>query len=230
MPRHLAIGDIHGCFQALTTLMDFAELRPDDQLITLGDYVDRGPNSYAVLDWLIYHHQQGRLIPLKGNHEVMMLASREHLESFDSWLACGGQQTLQSYSPFDGDDPGSLADIPQTHWDFLENDLRSYYEIETHFFVHANAYPEVPLADQPENVLFWQSYNNPPRHISGKIMVCGHTSQRSGMPKTNGEAICIDTRAYGRGWLSCLEIETGIVYQAKQDGETRKLYPDEYEN
>ena len=53
--RHLAVGDIHGCFKALTTLAAFVPFRADDVLITLGDYVDRGPDSYAVLDWLIAH-------------------------------------------------------------------------------------------------------------------------------------------------------------------------------
>jgi len=51
--RHLAIGDIHGCINALTTLLGLVGLRNDDTIITLGDYVDRGPDSRAVLDLII---------------------------------------------------------------------------------------------------------------------------------------------------------------------------------
>ena len=57
--RHLAIGDIHGCFRALTTLEAFVPFRDEDTLITLGDYVDRGPNSCAVLDWLVARRAEG---------------------------------------------------------------------------------------------------------------------------------------------------------------------------
>jgi serine/threonine protein phosphatase 1 len=58
--RHLAVGDIHGCFTALATLADFLPFQPDDLLITLGDYVDRGPDSYAVLDWVVAQARRGR--------------------------------------------------------------------------------------------------------------------------------------------------------------------------
>ena len=60
--RHLAVGDIHGCFKALTTLATLVPFREDDVVITLGDYVNRGPNSCGVLDWLIRYRDKGRLI------------------------------------------------------------------------------------------------------------------------------------------------------------------------
>ena len=150
--RYLAIGDIHGCFTALTTLAEFAAFRPDDILITLGDYIDRGPNSFAVLDWLIDYARNGQLIPLRGNHEILMLKARENETELSSWLKYGGDATLKSYSPFS--ESGRLADVPDKHWDFLENQTKPWFEIDTHFFVHANAFASLPLAEQPDMMLY----------------------------------------------------------------------------
>lgn len=222
--RYLAIGDIHGCFKALTTLAESVPIKPDDIVITLGDYVNRGPNSCAVLDWLIARHRQGTLIALRGNHEVMMMQARADDDAFRTWLKCGGDATLASYSPFD--DCGRLVDVLDSHWDFLENHTHKFLETDTHFFVHANAYAELPLAEQPDFMLFWESFNDPPPHESGKIMVCGHTSQKSGQPRNIGHAVCIDTWACGRGWLTCLDVASGQYWQADQQGETRRGWLD----
>lgn len=226
MPRHLAIGDIHGCYDALRTLCDFVELRDDDVLVTLGDYVNRGPNACAVLDWLIHQQRTRILRPLRGNHEVMTLNALNSDEAYRRWLRCGGDLTLRSYAPFEGD-RGSLADIPDSHWEFIQHQLLPYFETPTHFFVHANADPDIPLEEQPEFMLYWEDYDDPPRHPSGKIMVCGHNSQKSGLPVTNGHAVCIDTWAWGTGWLTCLHAESGQIWQANQSGQTRKMWLDE---
>lgn len=89
MPRHLAIGDIHGCFNALETLSGFVGFRPDDVIITLGDYVDRGPNSYAVLDWLIDADTRYELKPLRGNHDIMMVNARDDAGAYETGSATG---------------------------------------------------------------------------------------------------------------------------------------------
>ena len=67
MPRHLAIGDIHGCIKSLTTLIDFVAPNAEDTIVTLGDYVDRGPDSRAVLDFIIELSQRHHLVALRGN-------------------------------------------------------------------------------------------------------------------------------------------------------------------
>ena len=216
MTRHFAIGDIHGCITALTTLVDFVELRADDTIVTLGDYVDRGPDSRAVMDFIINLGQTHQLVALRGNHEIMMLDAREKDSWLRPWLSYGGEETLQSYG-------GSFDDVPDTHIDFLENKLQPYYESETHIFVHANLAPDVALADQSDAALFWQKYKDPAPHSSGKTMVCGHTAQQSGMPLSNGHSVCIDTWAHGDGWLTCLEVGSGTVWQANEAGETRRF-------
>jgi serine/threonine protein phosphatase 1 len=223
--RYLAVGDIHGCYTALVTLAKCIPFTADDVIITLGDYVDRGPDSKAVLDWLIERQASGSLVALRGNHEVMMLQAREGSDAFKDWLSCGGDATLASYSA-----PGkeeNLSDILASHWEFVEAETRAWYQTATHFFVHANAYPECPLVDQPDYMLYWEPFGEPARHESGKIMVCGHTPQKTGKPLNLGHAVCIDTWAHGRGWLTCLDIASGRYWQANQQGETRENWLEE---
>ena len=226
MARHLAIGDIHGCIDALTSLVDFVEFRQDDTIITLGDYVDRGPNSRAVLDLVLELGKNHKLVPLRGNHEIMMLDSRQKKSWFHAWMTYGGDATLLSYSTSE-DEAGSFADVPDSHIDFLENSLVSYYECERYFFVHANVDAKIALDEQPDAALYWKKYDNPERHCSEKIMVCGHTAQLTGLPVSNAHSICIDTWAYGRGWLSCFDVDSGMVWQANEAGDTRSFTIDQ---
>ena len=220
--RTLAIGDIHGCLTALTALLDFVAPAPEDRLVTLGDYVDRGPDSRGVLDLVIDLHAKGRLIALRGNHEEMMTASRLDEASRRLWLQCGGRETLASYgAPLL--DAYSLDAVPAAHWHFLEKTCRYWFETPTHFFVHASAYPDVPFDEQPPYMLLWESVFEPVRHLSGKVMVCGHTRQPDGQPRDLGSTVCIDTGAYAReGWLTCLDVGAGRFWQTNQRGERRQ--------
>lgn len=221
MVRTLAIGDIHGCYRSLDTLATFAALAPSDRIITLGDYVDRGPDSRRVIEWLIQRNESGGLIPLRGNHELMILAARESDRHREEWLACGGDAVFSSYCT------DRLPDIPDEHWAFLEDSLRSHYATKTHFFVHANAYAEIAIDDQPDFMLYWESFGDPAPHESGLTMVCGHTPQRDGIPLSVGHAICIDTWACGRGWLTCLDVDSGLCWQSNESGATCRFWLDE---
>ncbi len=213
--RILAIGDLHGCLTALRTLADQVVFQPEDTVITLGDYVDRGPDSKGVIDFLIDLRQRCHLIPLGGNHELMMLDARKAAFSISGWLMVGGAETVESYG-------SSLSDVPEEHWDFIKSS-KAFHETEAHFFVHANAHPKRPLEKQNEDDLFWRPFGNPTPHVSGKTMICGHSSQRSGLPKNVGHAICIDTFVYGDGgWLTCLDVDSGKYWQANQQGEHRE--------
>jgi serine/threonine protein phosphatase 1 len=225
--RTLAIGDIHGCSRALRALLDALQPAADDWVITLGDYVDRGPDSYGVLEQLLALHRTGRLVALRGNHEEMMLRARDSEEALCDWLVCGGEQALASYSPLD--DAGKLADVPDEHWHFLEHVCVDWHETPTHIFVHANAHPDLPMEEQPNYMLRWEPISRDwsAPHGSGKVIVCGHTQQRSGLPLDLGHAVCIDTWAYGKGWLTCLDVTTGRIWQANQEGQVRTLWLDE---
>jgi serine/threonine protein phosphatase 1 len=219
--RTLAIGDIHGCLRALTTLLNAVGPRPDDLIITLGDYVDRGPDSKKVLDYLIDLHATGQLVALRGNHDQMMLDARDGSDG-RIWLACGGQATLRSYSVATYLEY-EFADIPDSHWDFLERRCVNWHETDTHIYVHGGLLPQLPLERQPVDVLLWDKVfpEHAKPHCSGKVMICGHTRQASGDILDLGHTLCIDTGAYGGGWLTCLEVETYRWWQANQGGEVR---------
>jgi serine/threonine protein phosphatase 1 len=220
--RTLAIGDIHGCLTALTTLLTFVAPAPDDRLITLGDYVDRGPDTRGVLDLLIDLHAKGRLIALRGNHEEMIIDSRTDETTRRMWWMCGGRETLASYGA-SASDAENLDFVPPAHWLFMEETCVDWFETERHFFVHANAYPDVPFEEQPRFMLLWETLFEPIRHISGKVMICGHTRQRDGLPRNLGSTVCIDTGAYDReGWLTCLDVDADRYWQANQQGEVRQ--------
>jgi serine/threonine protein phosphatase 1 len=224
--RVLAIGDVHGCSRALDRLLSALTLQPEDCVVALGDYVDRGPDSYGVIERLLRLKDHCRLVALRGNHELMMLDARKGGEEEEEWLRCGGRETLKSYSAL-GDD-GKLVDVPDQHWEYLEQTCVDYYETETHFFVHANAYADVPLAEQPVYMLFWEPLDNPSPHVSGKTMICGHTPQKGGTPRNLGHAICLDTWAHGKGWLTCLDVTTGRTWQTNQAGDYRTAWIEDF--
>lgn len=190
----------------------------DDLLITLGDYIDRGPGTKEVVAWLIARYATGTLIPLRGNHEVMMFAAMEGTLSLSSWLRFGGDKVLTSYS---GSAAGTFRDIPRDHLRFLREELRPYHETSTHLFVHAAVDSQLPIDRQSDETLYWERFETILPHISGKKVICGHTSQRSGLPNDRGHAICLDTWVYGDGWLTCLDVASGQFWQANQRGEFR---------
>lgn len=241
--RLLAIGDIHGCLNAFTTLLDAVALQSEDRLVTLGDYVDRGPDSRGVLDHLLALRDAGQLVALRGNHDVMMLEGRGG--RCRNWLMCGGKQTLASYGVSlesikslaegdgwlgEGDLEEMLAKIPSRHFAFLENDCLPYHETNEYIFVHANLHPDLPLPEQPDYMLYWEKMIEAAAHVSGKTMICGHTRQKSGLPLNLGTTICIDTNIYDDGWLTCLDVHTGRIWQANELGKARTGWLDECPN
>jgi len=230
MPRILAIGDIHGCYSALQSLYSILDVRPDDTLVTLGDYTGKGPDSRKVIDWLIQTQHQCKLITICGNNDLLMKNARKSKNHFQRWLNYGGQETLRSYNPRNKKKV-SIDSIPQDHWQFLDRFLQPIFITANHFFVHANVAPNVALEEQSGSYLFWKKFKRPVYHYSGKMMVCGHTSQKTGLPDVCGRAICIDTKAFHEnGWLSCLDVENNIIYQASQRGKTRQFRLNGIEN
>jgi serine/threonine protein phosphatase 1 len=80
------------------------------------------------------------------------------------------------------------------------------------------------LAAQPEEWLLWKRIHDAQwPHESGKTMICGHTAQRSGRPLILPKAICIDTWAFGEGWLTCYDVHKGVFTQSNEDGAVRHL-------
>jgi len=219
--RLWAIGDIHGCHIALDNLLSQIAPQPSDIIVILGDVVDRGPGSRQVVDRLIRLKTECRLVYVMGNHEEMMLdalqyARKESLLSLEDWYRVGGMATIMSYG-------NSPAEIPETHLEFLSSGM-DYCDTDEYLFIHANLEPGVELAEQSPEWLRWThltGFESP--HPSGKLIICGHTPQRSGKPLVKPGWICIDTLAFGPGWLSALCLDNHEVLQTNQAGQFRSF-------
>lgn len=214
--RTLAVGDIHGCSVALAALVRAVGIGPRDTVVSLGDYIDRGPESRGVIEQLLALGEQCRLIPLLGNHEEMLFAVLEGRSDLDSWLRFGGDRTLASYGI------ESPNDIPVRHLDFLKGCL-PYHETDTHILVHAGYWPNLPMAEQPFNALLWEhlQVDKAYPHYSNKTVVVGHTPQKDGNPLDLEFFVCIDTDCCEGGWLTALDVGSGHYWQANEKGEVR---------
>ncbi|MEJ2170396.1 MAG: metallophosphoesterase family protein [Desulfobacterales bacterium] len=196
-----AIGDIHGSFDRLQALMkklpiDFTR----DTLIFIGDYIDRGPASVEVVDYLIdLKKRVPEIIFLKGNHEDMLEKYLDGTDRF-TYLLNGGQKTLDSY--LSRNPQSEFYPIPPAHMEFYRT-LRLYYETEKYIFVHAGLRPKVPLASQETEDLLWirdkfiySKYN------FGKTVIFGHTPLEKPLVESN--KIGIDTGAVYGNALTCV--------------------------
>ena len=212
--RLIAIGDIHGCRLALERLLDAIRPTQEDTVVTLGDYIDRGPDSRGVLDVLIEVGGQTQLVGILGNHEEMMLEVLNNSGPHHAWLKYGGVETLESYG-FDGD----LDFLPSSHKEFLGS-LGDYYTHGNFFFTHAAYDPEAAFDEQEIEMLRWHSLTDgiPPQHFSGKTAVVGHTANRDGEVLDVGHLVCLDTFCYGGGWLTAMEMNSREVWQADNQG------------
>jgi len=212
--RTIAVGDIHGCTDALRALVRALDVQPSDKLILLGDYIDRGPDARGTLDLLIELQRKCWMIPIMGNHEKLLLeivGGKQQV--YENWLGLGGGTTLRSFrSP-------TPDHIPEHYLAFMRGCCRSH-ETAGHLLVHANYISSLPLETQPSYVLRWESLRRrmPGPHYSGKKVILGHTAQKSGEVLDLGHLICLDTYCYGGGWLTALDLDTREIWQTNQQG------------
>lgn len=215
--RRIAIGDIHGCSKALMGLLEVLAPASDDLLIFLGDYVDRGPDSKGVLNRLLQLQQECQTVFLLGNHEIMFRGAIQGLNP-QLWLQIGGAPTLTSYG-------GELQNVSAEHLAFL-TECKPYFETDHHLFVHANYLAELPLAEQPEEALYWEHLSDriPEPHSSGKHVFLGHTPQPLGKVGYFGHFTCLDTGCFANYWLSAVDIDSGEVWQVSKQGHLRERW------
>lgn len=214
--RTLAIGDVHGCHAALVALLKTLALTSQDTVVFLGDAVDRGPESRQVVDRIISLRNICKVVFIMGNHEEMMRDVISGQGLLNQWLQAGGQPTLDSYG-------GSLENISPEHIRFLVSGL-PFWESDNDIFVHACLEPSVSLANQTSDFLRWKHLGGTELpHVSGKRVVCGHTSQTDGIPLVFNGWVCLDTYPHGGKWLTCLDVETDQVVQASQEGSVREF-------
>lgn len=213
--RIYAIGDIHGCAEQLRTLHariagDLAARPiPNPLLIHIGDYVDRGPDSAAVIGLL----SAGPPIPglptinLLGNHEHTMLEALDGERAAGTdWLYQGGRPTLESY----GVDPEGPREawteaVPASHRTWLQH-LTLWHREGGYLFVHAGIRPGIPLEEQSiaDLLRIRQPFLYTDQPL-GAVVVHGHTPERRVTIRHN--RIGIDTGAVFGGPLTCLVLE-----------------------
>jgi serine/threonine protein phosphatase 1 len=216
--RLFAIGDIHGCSTALRTLIEAIAPRSEDTTVTLGDYIDWGPDSRGVIDLLIELSSRCHLVPLLGNHEEMLLAALDSFSELRHWLDFGGEDTLNSYQ-YDG----SQEMIPRDHVQFIKG-CRDYYETATHILAHGNYEPDLPIHQVGGAKLRWEQIDARVQrpHYSGKKVVVGHTPQVGGEILDLGFLVCIDTDCSRGGWLTAFDVRKGDVIRANQAGRVER--------
>lgn len=208
------VGDIHGCSRLLDNLLAQIEDHAPDRQVFVGDFVDRGEESAAVLERLfaIAEEKGDQAVFIKGNHEEMMLQFLdEPAETGGRWLRYGGLQTLASFGIGGlGSAPGEaqLVKARDALARALGPDKLAWLRaLPTHFesgnvaVVHAGANPEKPITEQSETALIWghPEFRKTPRS-DGTWVVHGHTITMQ--CRAEQGRICVDTGAYANGQLT----------------------------
>jgi len=183
MPKRWVIPDIHGCSKTLAALInDLIRPTRNDELYFLGDYVDRGPDSKAVIDFIIdLQKDQYNITTLKGNHEDFMvelydaemqakntwwhkLGNRKH----KVWTDIGGKSTLESFGV------DSIRRIPEEYIEWMRG-LKYYVSLDNFVLVHAglNFNNDDPFEDQ-RAMLWLRDYEIRPEKIGRRRIIHGH--------------------------------------------------------
>ncbi|MBF6571411.1 MAG: serine/threonine protein phosphatase [Candidatus Binataceae bacterium] len=221
--RLFAIGDIHGCPDELTAMLSAIAPGPEDTVVFVGDYVDRGPSARDVIDRLIdLCNGPAEVVLLKGNHEDMMLSFLGLPGRYgDSFLFNGGSATLESYGVKDTKMRTALERIPEHHLNFF-NRLSTSYLRPPYLFVHAGIMPSRQLEEQSVEDMLWirQDFIFNPHSIDATV-VFGHTPMREVMTDLPYK-LGIDTGLVYGGKLSCIEFTEGALYQVARGAHQAK--------
>jgi serine/threonine protein phosphatase 1 len=200
--RIFAVGDIHGCRQKLERLLDKLDWQPEnsEKLVFLGDYIDRGPESFEVVEIVreLKEHWPEEVTTLKGNHEQMFINFITGQEDI-SLEHNGTASTMRSYD--------RNCPFPVSHFRFFLN-LKLFHETDSYIFVHAGLRPGVPLSMQSEEDCLWIRNEFLESEFDfGKTVVFGHTPFREPfiLPGRAG----LDTGAVFGGQLTCMELLSG---------------------
>ena len=205
-----AIGDTHGCREMLARLLKrcfrYAGERPA-RMVFLGDYIDRGPDSRGVVQILIDLQRRlpDRVVCLRGNHESLLLEALAK-DDMRLWLFNGADATLASYGV------DNVAALPPEHLVWYAA-LKGSFDDGLRFYVHAGVDPGRPLDQQCDDDLAWirEPFLSSP-HDYGRLIVHGHTPQRSGKPELRSWRLNLDTAAVYGGRL------TAAVFDDRQVG------------
>ncbi len=162
--RRFVIGDIHGCYLTLRTLIEVQlELTKNDQLFLLGDYIDKGPRSKKTVDYIIKLIKKGyKIYPLRGNHEDEKLQIARTEPDILPWAFRQAKDMLKD------------GKIKKKYFEFF-TELRHYFELDNYFLVHAgfNFKAENPFDDR-ESMMWLRRFETHPQFIGDKTIIHGH--------------------------------------------------------
>jgi len=196
--RSFAISDIHGCANTFEAMLNnVIQLKKEDELYLLGDYIDRGPRSKEVIDIILDLQGKGYSVhTLKGNHEEICLRSLDSADIFKSWLINGGDATLTSFSAVEP------RQIPPKYIAFMEG-LDYYKELEHFILVHAGINFNVPNPFTDKQSMLWTRNFK----VEGnKVVVHGHT------PMVRGE---IEDSILNVAEDKKIDIDNGCAYTSR---------------
>jgi len=227
--RLIAIGDIHGELDKLNRLLNMVSPNAGDQLVFLGDYIDRGKQSRGVIDRLLELKARfPHTVFLRGNHEQMLLDAlvevgarsgprlcevSESLKNLadesviDQFLGNGGNETLRSYRIRD-----FAAGLPKDHLDFIEATCL-WWKYRNFIFVHAGLAAGVPLEEQDPGILLWERMA--PAGKDGTIHVVGHQPMVDGKPRIEPGRYYLDTGAAYSQPLTACDVLSMTTWQAR---------------
>ncbi len=220
MDRIYAIGDIHGRLDLLDRAIeairrDVEDSGPAALTVTLGDYIDRGPDSFGVIDRLAANPFPTPYVALKGNHEAMLERFLIQPGIAEDWRHFGCIEMLHSYGVpvadmirgrhYEAAAQALSKALPATHRDFLDN-LPTSHAAGRYFFCHAGIRPGVALARQRDDDLMWirDEFLSSAEDFGG-VVVHGHTPVPE--PDVKANRINIDTGAFATGLLTCIALE-----------------------
>jgi serine/threonine protein phosphatase 1 len=218
----IAIGDIHGCLEPLQALV--TQLPAEQELVFLGDYIDRGPDSAGVIRFLKQLAQQRPCRFLLGNHEWLMLNAIAEEEAIPWWIQNGGNPTLHSYGVDYRRWPraGRRGDFLAEDREFFAN-LERFHEDDATIFVHAGI--DTGIADmrvQDPETLLWirEKFFRNAANWKGKEVIFGHTPTTSmGLPARqtfqSHKFYGIDTGCVYGGYLTAIDSHTHQLYQQR---------------
>lgn len=219
--RRYAVGDIHGCLQTFKCLVRALKLTAHDTLYLLGDYIDRGPDSKGVLDYLMQLHMDTDIIvhPLMGNHEKMLLnAVNRGEEAWQFWFGNGGWATLQQFGV------KKPSDIPPDYINFLSM-MPKMLTTDDYVLVHAGLHFGLsdPINDTPDFFKLWdRDYKVASELIGNRTLVVGHTKtdiltirkslSTHHIKLDNG---CFDKGHIGFGSLVALDLDSREIIEVR---------------
>lgn len=226
--RRIVIGDVHGHYDGLMTLLEALALGWDDRVYFLGDLIDRGPKSAQVLEFV----KESSYQTLLGNHEQLMLNAlvdglTDARSSWQAWLCSGGDTTIDSYI--------ETGMMPYKHLEWMRS-LPTHLDLGDIWLVHAGVHPTIPIDQQSSEQLCWirkEFHNISQPYFPDKLIITGHTITFTFEGVRPGELVRgqgwldIDTGAYHpkSGWLTGFDLNYRRVYQVNVFNNQVRILP-----